>query len=98
MSSWATLKEHIAATEAERSYALAQVRWILGRYGEAGAPGWTALDRAELSEHVTEHFLALVPPETAAAILRSVAPKLRENLIVIDSAPFTCVRRSRTCW
>jgi hypothetical protein len=35
MSSWATLKEHIAA-EAERSHALAQVRWVFGRYGEAG--------------------------------------------------------------
>ena len=69
MSSWAALKEHIAAAEAEHGHALAQVRWVFGRYAEAGAPGWTAPDRDELSEHFTEHFLTLVPPETAAAIL-----------------------------
>jgi CubicO group peptidase (beta-lactamase class C family) len=87
MSSWAALKEHIAAAEAEQGHALAQVRWVFGRYGEAGAPGWTAPDRDELSEHVTEHFLSLVPPETAAAVMRSVAPKLREDLVVIDAGP-----------
>jgi len=84
MSSWAALKEHIAA-EAERSHALAQVRWVFRRYGEAGAPGWTAPSRDELSEHFTEHLLSLVPPETAAAILGGVAAKLREDLVVIDA-------------
>ena len=34
MSSWAALKEHIAAAEAEPGHALAQVRWVFGRYGE----------------------------------------------------------------
>ncbi len=87
MSSWAALKEHIAAAEAAHGHALAQVRWVFDRYGEADEPGWTAPDRDELSEHITEHFLSLVPPETAAAILRSVAPKLREDLVLIDSGP-----------
>jgi hypothetical protein len=41
MSNWATLKEHVAAAEAERSHALAQVRWVLGRYAGADAPEWT---------------------------------------------------------
>jgi CubicO group peptidase (beta-lactamase class C family) len=87
MSSWAALKEHIAAAEAGQGHALAQVRWVFGRYGEADAPGWTAPSRDELSEHVTEHLLALVPPETAAAILGGVAPKLREDLVVLDAGP-----------
>jgi CubicO group peptidase (beta-lactamase class C family) len=87
MSSWAALKERVAAAEAEHGHALAQVRWVFGRYAEAGAPGWTAPTRDELSEHVTEHFLTLVPPETAAAILRSVAPKLREDMVLIDAGP-----------
>jgi CubicO group peptidase (beta-lactamase class C family) len=87
MSSWAALKEHIAAAEAQRSHALAQVRWVFGRYGEAGTPGWTAPSRDELSDHVTEQFLTRVPPETAAAILRGVAPKLREDLVLIDTDP-----------
>jgi CubicO group peptidase (beta-lactamase class C family) len=87
MSSWAALKEHITAAEAAQGHALAQVRWVLGRYGEASAPGWSAPDRDELSEHLTEDFLTLVGPETAAAILRGVAPKLREDLIIIDAGP-----------
>ena len=86
MSSWAALKEHIAAAEAEQSHALAQVRWVFDRYGEAGTPGWTAPSRDELSEHLSEQFLTRVPPETAAAILRSVAPKLREDLVLVDAA------------
>jgi CubicO group peptidase (beta-lactamase class C family) len=85
MSSWAALKEHVAAAEPERGHALAQVRWVFGRYGEADTPGWTAPSRDELSEHVTEHFLTLVPPKTAAAILGGVAPKLREDLVLIDA-------------
>src|ERR1039457_26766 len=85
MSSWAALKEHVAAAEAEQGHALAQVRWVFGRYGEADAPGWTAPSRDELSEHVPEHFLTLVPPKTAAAILGGVAPKLREGLVLIDA-------------
>jgi hypothetical protein len=85
MSSWAALKEHIAAAEAGHGHALAQVRWIFGRYGEADTPGWTAPARDELSEHVTEHLLTLVPPKTAAAILGGVASKLREDLVLIDA-------------
>ncbi|MGD0700152.1 MAG: serine hydrolase domain-containing protein [Trebonia sp.] len=87
MSSWTALKEHIAAAEAEHGPALAQVRWVFDRYGEADEPGWTAPRRDELSEHVSDDFLTLVPPETAAAILRSVAPKLSEDLVLIDAGP-----------
>lgn len=39
-SSWAVLKQHIAAAEAERSDALVQVRWIFGRYADADGPEW----------------------------------------------------------
>jgi CubicO group peptidase (beta-lactamase class C family) len=87
MSSWAALKERIAAAEAEPGHALAQVRWVFGRYAGAGTPGWTAPSGDELSEHVTEQFLTLVPPKTAAAILGGVAPKLREDLVLIDGGP-----------
>jgi hypothetical protein len=87
MSSWAALKERITAAEAAQGQALAQVRWVFGRYGEADGPGWTAPDRDELGEHLTEDFLTLVGPETATAILRSVAPKLREDLVIVDAGP-----------
>ena len=42
MSSWAALKEHIAAAEAEYGHALAQVRWFFDRYAQSDAPGWAA--------------------------------------------------------
>jgi hypothetical protein len=51
MSSWAAFKEHVAAAEAERGHALAQVRWVFGRYGEPArrdGPG-----RAERARHRT---------------------------------------------
>jgi CubicO group peptidase (beta-lactamase class C family) len=83
MSSWAALKAHIAAVP-EHGHALAQVRWVFGRYAGADTPGWTAPDRDELSEHVTEAFLTVVPPKTVAAILGGIAPKLREDLVLID--------------
>jgi CubicO group peptidase (beta-lactamase class C family) len=85
MSSWAALKEHVAAAEAEQSPALAQVRWVLGRYGGADAPGWTAPSRDELSEHVTEQFLGFVPPETMAKMLGPAAARLRGDLVLLDA-------------
>jgi CubicO group peptidase (beta-lactamase class C family) len=85
MSSWAVLKERVAAAEARPGHALAQVRWVFGRYGEADTPGWTAPSRDELSEHVTEHLLTLVPPKTVAAILGGVASRLREDLVLLDA-------------
>jgi CubicO group peptidase (beta-lactamase class C family) len=85
MSSWAALKEHIAA--AEQGHALARVRWLLGRYGDADTPGWAAPSRDELNEHFTEHLLTIAPPETVAAILGGVAPKLRGDLVLIDAGP-----------
>jgi CubicO group peptidase (beta-lactamase class C family) len=85
MSSWAALKEHI--TDAGYGDALAQVRWVFGRYADPDAPGWTAPSRDELSEHLTEDFLTRVPPGTAAAIMASVAPKLREDLVLIEVSP-----------
>ena len=66
MSSWAALKERVVAAAAERGHALAQVRWVFGRYAEAGAPGWAAPSRDELSEHFTEQFLGFVSPGALA--------------------------------
>jgi len=87
MSSWATLKEHVAAAEAEHGHALAQLRWVFGRYGEADAPGWTAPSRDELSEHCTERMLGLVSPEAIAKTLAGIADRLRADLVVIDAGP-----------
>jgi CubicO group peptidase (beta-lactamase class C family) len=85
MSSWAALKEHIAAAGADHGHALARVRWVFGRYAEADAPGWTAPSRDELSEHFTEQMLGLVSPETIAKTLGGIAARLRQGLVVIDA-------------
>jgi CubicO group peptidase (beta-lactamase class C family) len=85
MRSWAALKEHIAAAEAEQGHALAQVRWVFGRYAEADAPGWAAPSRDELSEHFTEQMLGLVSPEAIAKTLGTIAARLRQGLVVIDA-------------
>jgi len=87
MSNWAALKERITAAEAEHSHALAQLRWLFARYGEAAAPGWTAPSRDELSEHCTERMLGLVSPEAIATTLGGIADRLREDLVVTDADP-----------
>jgi hypothetical protein len=58
MSRWPALKDHVTAIEAEDSHALAQVRWVFGRYAGVDAPGWFAPSGDELSEHCTSQFLA----------------------------------------
>lgn len=85
MSSWAALKERVATAEAERGHALAQVRWVIGRFAGAGAPGWAAPARGELSDHFTEQFLGYVSPEAITQALQSLADKLREDLVLIDA-------------
>ncbi len=85
MSSWAALKEHVVEAGAEHDHALAQVRWVFGRYAGADAPGWTAPSRGELSEHFTERFLALISPESIAKILGGMAARLSEALVVVDA-------------
>jgi len=79
VSSWAALKERVVAAAAERGHALAQVRRVFGRYAEAGAPGWAAPSRDELSEHFTEQFLGFVSPEALAQAMTSLAAMLRPS-------------------
>ena len=85
MSSWAALKEHIAAAEAEHGRALAQVRWVFGRFAGAGTPGWAAPSRGELSGHFTERFLGLASPDEIARTLAGLAGRLGEDLVVTDA-------------
>lgn len=87
VSSWAVLKQQVAAAEGEERHALAQVRWVFGRYAGADTPDWTAPSHGELSEHFNELFLSLVPPATVAETLRGVATRLREDLVVVDGGP-----------
>ena len=87
MSSWAALKERIAAAESANSHTLTQARWVFARFQNADAPGWNPPDHGELSGHLTERFLTIVPPERMARLLGSVAAQLRQGLVVIDAGP-----------
>jgi CubicO group peptidase (beta-lactamase class C family) len=97
-SSWATLKQHIGAAEAEHSHALTQVRWVFGRYADADAPEWTAPSRDELNERFTDHFLTVVSPETVATILGSVTAKLRADLVLVDADPLHLRAKLADLW
>jgi CubicO group peptidase (beta-lactamase class C family) len=82
--SWTALK---ALVEPGPGPALAQVTWVLSRFRDAGSPGWTAPDDAELREHFEADYLRLVPPETMARQLSQVAEQLRGELVVSVETP-----------
>jgi len=98
MSSWAALNQHIAAAEAEQGHALAQVRWVFGRYGEPARRDGPHRDRDDFSEHVTEDLLALVPARTVAMFLGGMRSKLRETWFSSMRTPSSARERSRICW
>jgi CubicO group peptidase (beta-lactamase class C family) len=89
LPSWTALKHAIAAAHRNDGHALAQLRWIISRFGEAGAPGWAAPGEAELREHFADGFLATVPPEELVAMIVDLGAELREELIVTGATPFT---------
>lgn len=98
MSSWAVLKQQVAAAEGEEGHALAQVRWVFDRYAGADTPGWTSPSHGELSEHFNEHFLSLAPPATVAATLGGVATRLREELVLVDGGPLHLRAKIADLW
>ena len=87
--SWSALKSTVEASGPADGRAVAQVRWIMGRFRDAAEDGWTAPDAAELREHFTDQFLAHVPPDQLVAIFSSAPNELREELVVTTSSPFT---------
>ena len=87
--SWSALKGAVEASGPADGRAVAQVRWILGRFRDAAEEGWTAPDAAELREHFTDQFLAHVPPDQLVALFSSAPNDLREELVVTTSSPFT---------
>ncbi len=89
LPSWAALKRSIAARDRPEGHALAQLRWIASRFGDAGAPGWAAPDEGELREHFTEKFLAGVPPDRLVATIVELAPELGDELVITGESAFS---------
>lgn len=87
LSSWAALKQRIASPPQEDGHALAQLRWIISRFADAGTPGWAAPGEQELREHFDGRFLAVIPPAQLVSQISGQAAALQEDLVVLDQAP-----------
>ena len=93
--SWTALKELIDSRLAALGHpALAQLRWVISRFGGAGEPGWTVPADDELREHFTSDYLS---PEITALMVkmftRRAAP-LREELVVTLDEPLNARARA----
>src|SRR6202012_1337860 len=85
LPSWAALKAHI--DQQNEGPAMAPLRWVIPRFRDAGRPGWTEPDAAELPAHFDEQVLTAVPAATLIAEIAKLAPDLRRELTVVDQAP-----------
>jgi CubicO group peptidase (beta-lactamase class C family) len=93
--SWAALKQLIGQQDRPDGHALAQLRWVVSRFGGADAPGWAAPGEGELREHFTEQFLASVPPDRLIAMFTNataVAALSGEPVVTANVALFAQVR------
>ena len=87
--SWTALKNLITAPDRQQGRAVAQLKWIAGRFRDADLDGWTAPNEEELRGHFTDQFLASVPPDRLVAIFTAAPSELRDELVVVANAPFT---------
>jgi len=86
--SWAALKQLIDSRLARLEHpALAHLRWVISRFGGADGPGWSAPAEPELREHFTSGYLVQVTPDKIVTLLTQAAPRLREELVVIQDEP-----------
>src|SRR6266508_1391687 len=89
LPSWAALKQLICGQPEHESHALSQLRWVIGRFREAGASAWSAPDEDELRQHVGGPVLAETPAGELIATIIQMAPLLREELVVMAQAPLS---------
>jgi CubicO group peptidase (beta-lactamase class C family) len=88
---WAALKQ--ACTQlasgvgAQDGPALTHVRWIIDRFRDADAPGWTAPGEDEFRQHFDDRLLAVLPTGQLAETIARNAADLRSELTVLGQAP-----------
>jgi CubicO group peptidase (beta-lactamase class C family) len=87
LPSWTALKQLISGQAEHQSHALAQVRWVIARFRDAGEAGWAAPGEHELRQHFDDQFLTQVPAAGLIAAITGVAPDLREEPTVIGQSP-----------
>jgi hypothetical protein len=54
------LKQLICGQPQQEGHALAQVRWVIPRFRDAGEPAWAAPDDDELRQHFDDQLLTAV--------------------------------------
>jgi CubicO group peptidase (beta-lactamase class C family) len=89
LPSWTALKQLIGGQPQQESHALAQLRWVIARFRDAGEPAWTAPGDEELRQHFDDQLLTEVPAGQLIAAITSVAADLREEPVVIGQAPLS---------
>jgi CubicO group peptidase (beta-lactamase class C family) len=88
---WAALKQACiqlaSGAGAEDGPALIHVRWIVDRFRDADAPGWTAPGEDEFRQHFDDRLLATLPADQLAETIAGSAADLRAELTVIRQVP-----------
>jgi CubicO group peptidase (beta-lactamase class C family) len=87
--SWAALKQLIRGQPEQESHALAQLRWVIARFRDAGEPSWTPPGDDEMRQHVGGPVLAETPASELVATIVQTAPLLRQELVVMAQAPLS---------
>jgi Beta-lactamase len=92
--SWAALKQFVAAPAAAGNPALAQLRWVIARFQDAGSPGWTPPGENELREHFDDKFLAAIPAGRLVEMITSAAPAWRGDVAVTAQTAYAVRARA----
>jgi CubicO group peptidase (beta-lactamase class C family) len=87
--SWAALKVLVCGQSQPESRALSQLRWIISRFADAGAPGWARPDDKELRLHFHDEFLTRVGADTLVKTIAGMAADLREKYVVAAMSPLS---------
>ena len=90
--SWTALRQLIESRLDELGHpALAQLRWVISRFGGADTPGWAAPADGELREHLTgdalDGYLGQDVTSKAVTALTHRAARWREGLVIIQDDP-----------
>jgi CubicO group peptidase (beta-lactamase class C family) len=90
--SWTALKQLIESRLDELGHpALAQLRWLISRFGGADTPGWAAPADSELREHLTGYvlngYLGQDVSSKAVTALTRLAARWHEGLVIIEDGP-----------
>lgn len=89
VSSWTALKQLISDQGLLDSHVLAQLRWIAARFHDAGQPGWTPPDEAQLRQHFSDTFLSSRPAGQLEQAIARYAAGLGDDVVVLAQSPLT---------